>query len=222
MKKVKGGNHHNFARKVRIDPIPQNGDKRWGLSLVATPNDDVRHAVSPLLADLTAQLSPNHYVYTPEKLHTTVFSVTGFIQPLPQDTVSHYLNMVHQHCHQAAPFTIRLTSLALAPSGVLLGGIPLSDSIFALRRSIRDQIVEDGAQQIPSPDMTRLRDTAHMSLAVYTSPKVPKDLLAVADKHRSWSVVDWQVSKLSLVDYSFNDGHVGMHTHDDAIMLRGE
>ncbi|MFC9123272.1 hypothetical protein ACFTXO_26315 [Streptomyces sp. NPDC057067] len=68
--------------------LPRHGDPRWGLSLVGPIDGAIRDAIAQDLGPIAAALSPHHFTYLPGNLHSTVRSLEGYQDQVPQHQVA--------------------------------------------------------------------------------------------------------------------------------------
>ncbi|MFB7667283.1 2'-5' RNA ligase family protein [Kitasatospora sp. NPDC056138] len=199
------------AGSYTADTLPRHGDPRWGLSLVVGIENETRSRIAQDLGPIATALSPHHFVYSPENLHSTVRSLEGYQDEVPREQVSHYEDQIRRALRGCPPIEIELVGLAGSKGGIFVCGYP-NDGLTELRRRLHDRALADGPRAFASNDYRNVRDTAHVSAAVFQAPVVPEQVigeLVAARSEKEYGRV--KVSALDLVSYSLDQGAITMN-----------
>lgn len=190
---------------ITADPPPVPGDTRWGLSAVLRP----RHWPAAVTAGLQAlhdRLAGQALVYDNPHLHLTLASLEAYRAPVPPDDpeLRAYVRALDTVGRRCPPLRVRLRGLNATAGGVLLQGWPEFD-LQALRLALGDAVAQARRDEglPPRGASPPLRDTAHVSLAVFVGPlSDAPSLVAHIEGHRR---ADWgtlECDTLSLVQYT--------------------
>ncbi|MET9771382.1 hypothetical protein [Streptomyces sp. NPDC006415] len=192
------------------DSVPRHGDPRWGLSLVVPVNGAIRDSIAQDLGPIAAALSPHHFTYLPESLHSTVRSLEGYQDQVPQDQVDYYADLVEAALKDCPPIEIELFGLGGSKGGLFVCGVP-SDGLVRLRTRLHHIGVAEGPRAFVSNDYTAMRDIAHISVAVFQAPVVPEHSIAgVVSARREKPYGTLRPVTLDLVRYNLSGGQITM------------
>lgn len=192
------------------DPAPRHGDPRWGLSLVVPVDGAVRDAIAQDLGPIAAALSPHHFTYLPEHLHSTVRSLEGYQDQVPQEQVDHYADLVEAALEDCPPIEIELSGLGGSKGGLFVCGVP-SDGLVRLRTRLHEAGAAAGPRAFVSNDYATMRDIAHVSVAVFRAPVVPEHAIAgVVSARRAKHYGTIRPAALDLVRYELAGGEITM------------
>ncbi|WP_406151512.1 hypothetical protein [Streptomyces sp. NBC_01012] len=192
------------------DSVPRHGDPRWGLSLVVPIDGAIRDAIAQDLVPIAAALSPHHFTYLPENLHSTVRSLEGYQDQVPRDQVVHYADLVETALKDCPPIEIELSGLGGSKGGLFVSGVP-SDGLVRLRTGLHEAGAVEGPQAFASNDYTTMRDIAHVSVAVFQAPVVPERSIAgVVSARREKRYGTVRPAALDLVRYDLAGGEITM------------
>ncbi|QSB04388.1 hypothetical protein [Natronoglycomyces albus] len=186
-------------------PVPQHGDHRWGISVVARVGGDVLANLTDELMGINAALSSAHLMFSPNQLHTTVRSLEGFQDFVPEVQVRHYVDQV---CRQLVDLVADLGPLAIdyrglggSLNGVFACGYP-SRSLMELRERLHIDQQSTGSLGVRGIDEARIRDMAHAALVVFQAPHaVNAELADYVARRRETSYGVQIIESLSLVKY---------------------
>ncbi|MDX3339697.1 hypothetical protein PV409_17175 [Streptomyces sp. ME02-6979.5a] len=192
------------------DSIPRHGEPRWGLSLVVPIDGAIRDAIAQDLGPIAAALSPHHFTYLPENLHSTVRSLEGYQDQVPQDQVDYYADLVETALKDCPPIEIELSGLGGSKGGLFVCGVP-SDGLVRLRTRLHEAGAVEGPRAFVSNDYTTMRDIAHISVAVFQAPVVPEHSIAgVVSALREKRYGTIRPAALDLVRYDLAGGEITM------------
>jgi hypothetical protein len=159
------------------DPIPVQGDPRWGLSLVALVDWAAADMLAADLAGLAASLGSQHLVCTRGNLHLTIRSLEGFQNEVPDEQVQFYYEQTRLAVEDCGQLDVRLCGLGGSTGGIFVKGYP-SAGVQNLRVRLDELAQSIGPQACRSNDYGAVRGTAHVSLAVFRAPATPEPRLA--------------------------------------------
>lgn len=171
----------------RVDPVPRDGDPRFGLSFVVRAGGAFADRVAAESAVIASLCRGAHLNYVPRDLHMTVRSVEGFQDTVPQHQVDHYLGQFKQAASGLGPIAARFEGLGGSLGGLYVRGYP-NAALLELRRRLRDARVPFGNLGPAGGDGDRFRDNAHVSLLV---PREPTPEPEVADYIDARAAVDF-------------------------------
>lgn len=208
--------------RVAPDPLPHEGGMRWGISAVFRPVEwsssfaDCQH-------ELTKLLGPGHIVYGPESLHVTLQQFEGFRDDVTDDdlVVRIYAEALRGMAKHWMPVTVALQGLTASPAGVLVQGWPPAD-LQTSRADLHARVEASGLpMRGPEADRTRLRRTAHASLAIYGGPvDRADDLVAFIEDRRETDFGEQRFDRVWLVGYRRAHDAVELIEYD-AFPLKG-
>lgn len=207
----RGGEAALRAGTYRPDPLPTDGENRWGLSVVLSV---VGEPVEPLVAlaeEIRESIVSSHLVYGRESLHSTVRSLTGYSEKYGDADVAQRLDELEQATRGIGPFEVRLDGLSGSAGGVFACGYP-DAALTEIRARLLD--IEEHRGGAPGGDRARSRDSAHVSLVVFREPAVPENALAdliAANRQRSLGVL--RVERIQLASWQVSADAVVIRTH---------
>jgi 2'-5' RNA ligase len=156
---------------VRPEPLPQPGDRRWGLSAILRPapsSPAVSRAAS-IAEQIAAVAGQHHVLYGLEDLHVTVRSLEGFRVFEPgDDVVARYIDVVAREIRSMRPLPIHFDGVAPTLSGVIALSSTGSPKLSALRERLHRDLA--ALAPVPGPEARRPRRRTHMSLVLFTGP----------------------------------------------------
>lgn len=193
------------------DPIPVQGDPRWGLSLVSLVDGAAGDMVAADLVALTASLGSQHLVYAPENMHLTIRSLEGFQTEVPEEQVQFYYEQTRLAVEDSGQLDVRLCGMGGSTGGIFVKGYP-SAGVQNLRVRLDELAQSIGPQAFKSNDYGAVRDTAHVSLAVFRAPATPEPRLAdfvAARSNTDYGLIS--PLRLALVSYDFSTGSMRMN-----------
>ncbi len=190
------------------DTPPRHGEPRWGLSLVALVDGDVRARIEDDLMPISEALGTHHFVYSPENLHMTVRSLEGYQDEISEEQVEFYAEQATRALGASPAVEVVCRGLGGSRGGLFVRGYP-SESLIHVRTVLHDCAERLGPRSFVSNDYRAMRDTAHISLAVFQEPAVPEPRIARVITERADK--DYGVlrpASLALVGYTIAGGAI--------------
>jgi hypothetical protein len=189
------------AGTYKPDPIPAQGDSSWGLSLVFRVEGHVLASLSAELDEMVRIRRAPHLVYASRDLHSTVRSLEGFQGAVPPNQVAHYARQLKRVSNGLGAIEIDYIGLGGGTTGIFACGYP-SPSLAELRRRLHDDQLLLGPLGVAGADANRVRNTAHVSLLLFRSPKVIEtDLAEYVSARTDQYYGTATITSLSLVRY---------------------
>lgn len=158
------------------DPVPRDGEPRFGLSFVVRAEGPFAERIAAESAAIASLCHGTHLNYVPRDLHMTVRSVEGFQDTVPQHQIDHYLGQFKRATQGLGPIEASFRGLGGSRGGLYVRGFP-NAALLELRRRLRDARVPFGNLGPTGGDGDRYRDNAHVSLLVPREP-VPEPEVA--------------------------------------------
>ena len=187
---------------VSIDPLPVDGQERWGISVVLRPR--WTDALASAVATLEALSADDSFVYGPANLHLTIRQLENYREPVLEgdDRVRSYVDVLADFARHRPPIEIGFRGLTVGTGGALLQGWPCED-LQATRLALHRALVRGGvAIEGPERTIERLRTTAHATLSIFDrQPGNAADVLAFCEAHRGTSFGTQTFDELCLVGY---------------------
>ncbi|MDA1362652.1 hypothetical protein O1R50_23725 [Glycomyces luteolus] len=182
----------------RPDPVPRDGDPRFGLSLVVSTAGAFADQIAAETETIASLCRGTHLNYVPSDLHMTVRSVEGYQDTVPQRQIDHYLGQLKQAVTDLGPISASFAGLGGSPGGLYVRGYP-NAALLELRRRLRDARIPFGNLGPAGGDGDRYRDNAHISLLVPREAVPEPEVAAYVDSRTSVDFGSITCSQISLV-----------------------
>jgi 2'-5' RNA ligase len=157
-------------QKPLADPflLTPEKDNRYGLTLIIKPPRSVKGAIKEKTADL-AKAFPYQYFYPDNTLHITALTIISCYSGFSLKTIdiNEYVALINNSLKEIRPFDIQMKGLILSPTGIIVKGYPLDDSLEKVRANLRKKFSGSNLEQ--SLDKRYSIQTAHCSLMRYKS-----------------------------------------------------
>ncbi|SBS29210.1 hypothetical protein MSP8886_01476 [Marinomonas spartinae] len=188
--------------QINIDPLPVDGDSRWGVSVVFRPKIPLE--VWRDLDKLKPLLGENHFYYCDNNVHVTFRSLEAYRQTVYEsdNLVKRYAEVLKTTFSDVGRMRISLRGIVGVKSGLILCGIPdfnMADlRLDFFERLQQSNLVTSG----PETSVSKLRNTCHASLTVFSSeldlPAESHEMLSNL-RHKDYGEVD--VTDIEIVSY---------------------
>ncbi len=167
------------------DPLPSDGDERWGISAVFVPAP-WPPALARVADELAVLLGPAHVVYRPDALHVTLRQFEGHRSDVPDDDglVQACRAVLGAFAAATRPVVLTLRGLVASSTGIVVKGWPGFD-LQAMRRDLQRRLEAAGVPMAgPERGRGSLRRSAHASLAIFGGAlERPAALAAFVARH---------------------------------------
>ncbi|THV28732.1 hypothetical protein [Glycomyces paridis] len=183
---------------MQADPVPCDGDPRFGLSFVVRIEGALKERIAAESAAIASRCRGKHLNYAPGDLHATVRSVEGFQDRVPQRQIDHYLGQFKRAAEGLGPIGARFKGLGGAPGGIFVRGFPNAD-LLELRRRLRDARVPFGNLGPAGGDGDGVRNNAHISLLVPREAVPEPEVAVYVDSRAEVEFGSFQCTEVSLV-----------------------
>ncbi|WP_246039491.1 hypothetical protein [Glycomyces buryatensis] len=180
------------------DPIPRDGESRFGLSLVVRLEGPFGERIAEESAAIAALCRGAHLNYAPSDLHMTVRSVEGFQDTVPQHQIDHYLGQLKRAVEGLGPIAASFRGLGGSRGGLYVRGFP-NPALLELRRRLRDARVPFGNLGPAGGDGDRCRDNAHVSVLVPREAVPEPEAAAYIDSRTDVDFGSIRCNEVSLV-----------------------
>jgi 2'-5' RNA ligase len=189
--------------EFEYDPlIDDAGDKRFGITLIARPDQHMRENIQYFLSKLNT-VEPEQYYYPTSDIHITVMSIischTGF--DLAQIQVEDYVRLIQNSLQRVEKFQVVFRGITASPSCIIIQGFPEDDTLHNIRDNLRVNFKNTDLQQ--SIDKRYAIQTAHSTVVRFRKPVVQQEaFLAALKAYRDFNFGTFETDHLELV---FND-----------------
>lgn len=182
--------------------IDDTDDKRYGITLIARPDQRVKDNIQFFLSKLK-EIEPEQYYYPNSDIHITVMSIischTGF--NLDQIKVEDYVCLIQKSLKGFRKFQITFRGLTASPSCVIIQGFPEDNTLNKIRESLRVNFRSTDLQQ--SIDKRYTIQTAHSTVVRFRKPmRQPDRFLTTMKAYRDYDFGTFEIDRFELV---FND-----------------
>ena len=188
---------------VAVDPLPEVGEPRWGVSAVFRPQ--LPQAVWETLAEISKSAGPDHAYYDQSNVHVTLRSNEGYRGDVPSKDpdVEGYAQVLSETLAGLSPPTVEFRGIIGARTSLLLCGYPNFD-IIALRRGYFRRLERAGLlRKGPESSIEKVRNTCHATLAVFSGPlSDPKVTASKLDGVKDMSFGTVPIVGLEIVSYA--------------------
>jgi len=182
--------------------IDSDHDKRFGISLIARPSEEVKRKVQHMFEELR-KLEPDQYFYPSSQIHITVLSIIsaydGF--SLKNINTQDYIKVVEAGLHNRKAFDVHFHGITASPSCIILQGFPQSDELHTIRGRLRELFNDAGLQE--SIDKRYSIITAHSTVVRFR--KKIADHHALINKLKTFRNMDFGKCRISEIELVCND-----------------
>ena len=189
--------------KYNLDSyINNSSDSRFGITLLARPNEKVNTEIQQFLDKLKA-VEPSQYYYPNSDVHITVLSIISCYQGFSLDkiAVEEYVKTIQKSLIDLGEITIEFRGVTASNSAIMIQGFPTDESLNNLRNKLRENFKNSALEQ--SIDSRYSISTAHSTVMRFTEKLVnPEKLIEITDEFRDYNFGFFKVDKIELV---FND-----------------
>jgi hypothetical protein len=182
----------------RPDPVPHDGEPRFGLSFVVRVEGALAELIAAESDAIAQRCRGTHLNYVPRDLHMTVRSVEGYQDTVPQHQIDHYRGQFKQAAEGLGPIQARFQGLGGSRGGLYVRGFP-NAALLELRRRLRDARVPFGNLGPAGGDGDRYRDNAHFSLLVPREAVPEPDVAAYVTSRTRVEFGSIRCTEISLV-----------------------
>ncbi|MCI9844531.1 2'-5' RNA ligase family protein [Flavobacterium pectinovorum] len=182
--------------------ISDDSDKRFGLTLLVRPNNEIKANIQSFLKELK-KTEPNQYYYPNSDIHITIMSIISCYEGFSLDkfNMSEYVEIIEKSLVDVNEIEIDYQGITLSPSAVMIQGFPSDNSLNVLRDKLRDNFKNSSLTQ--SIDSRYSIVTAHSTVMRFQKKlENPKKLIEVIEKFRTHNFGKFTAEKIELV---FND-----------------
>lgn len=189
--------------KYNLDSyINNSSDSRFGITLLARPNEKVNTEIQQFLDKLKA-VDPSQYYYPNSDVHITVLSIISCYQGFSLDkiAVEEYVKTIQKSLIDLDEITIEFRGVTASDSAIMIQGFPTDESLNNLRNKLRENFKNLALEQ--SIDSRYSISTAHSTVMRFTEKLVnPEKLIEITEEFRDYNFGSFKVEKVELV---FND-----------------
>ncbi|MFH6934909.1 mutarotase [Flavobacterium sp. FlaQc-30] len=189
--------------KYNLDSyINNSSDSRFGITLLARPNEKVNTEIQQFLDKLKA-VEPSQYYYPNSDIHITVLSIISCYQGFSLDkiAVEEYVKTIQKSLIDLGEITIEFRGVTASNSAIMIQGFPTDESLNNLRNKLRENFKNSALEQ--SIDSRYSISTAHSTVMRFTEKLVnPEKLIEITEEFRDYNFGSFKVEKVELV---FND-----------------
>lgn len=177
-------------------------DKRFGITLLARPSEEVKNSIQQFLNDLKTT-NPNQYYYQNSDIHMTVMSIIscydGF--ELNQINVQEYVQVIKESLNSISNFNIHFKGITTSSSCVMIQGFTDNEMLNNSRNTLRINFKNSNLQQ--SIDQRYTIQTAHTTVVRFKEPLLnTPHFIEVLKAYRHFNFGTFNVKTLELV---YND-----------------
>jgi 2'-5' RNA ligase len=196
IKKIEKG---DYQKDSLIDsPV----DKRFGITLLIRPPQEVKNEIEPFLEELK-QIDSSQYYYPNSDIHITVMSIISCYEGfrIDQISVSDYSNLIKPSLKGIDQFEIKFQGITASDSGIMIQGFPENEMLNNMRNNLRANFKNSDLEQ--SIDKRYTIQTAHATIVRFRKElQNKKAFLAEIEKYKTYDFGSFEVNELELV---FND-----------------
>ncbi|WP_163411577.1 2'-5' RNA ligase family protein [Flavobacterium ajazii] len=182
--------------------INDDSDKRFGLTLLVRPNNEINTNIQAFLKELK-KAEPDQYYYPNSDIHITIMSIISCYEGFSLDkfNISEYVDIIEKSLVDVNEIQIDFQGITSSPSAIMIQGFPTDDSLNILRDKLRENFKNSSLQQ--SMDSRYTITAAHATVMRFQNKlQNPKRLIEVIEKFRNQNFGKFTVDKIELV---FND-----------------
>ena len=177
-------------------------DKRFGITLLIRPPQEIKNEIEPFLEELK-QIDSSQYYYPNSDIHITVMSIISCYEgfQIDQISVSDYSNLIKQSLKGIDKFKIKFQGITASDLGIMIQGFPENEMLNNMRNNLRTNFKNSNLEQ--SIDKRYTIQTAHATIVRFRKElQNNKAFLAGIEKYKNYDFGSFEIKELELV---FND-----------------
>lgn len=194
---------HIQSKGFDHDPLIDSPlDKRFGITLLIRPSEEVKDRVQHFLSRVKAVESA-HYFYPNPDIHVTVMPIISCYEgfELAQINPREYIDLLKGSLQGLSRFSLEFRGVTASPSCIMVKGYPLDDTLEEIRNRLRQAFKDSALEQ--SLDKRYPLQTAHATVIRFKQPVLrQEEILAQLEAFRDFYFGKFEVKELELV---FND-----------------
>ncbi len=188
--------------EFEYDPkIDDPKDKRFGLTVLVRPSDEVKSSISTLL-DHFRRIEPDQYYYPPHDMHVTVLSVISCYEGFTRRSykAADYVKIVEESIKGISPFKLHFQGITASPSCIMVQGYP-EGMLNLFRKNLREAFNNSSLEL--SFDTRYTLMLAHATVMRFRK-KISKTerFLEALEKYRNH---EFGTTHINQVEFVFND-----------------
>lgn len=190
---------NNYQRDFLID---SPDDKRFGITLLVRPSENIKNKIQFFLDDLK-QIDPVQYFYPSTDIHITIMSIISCYEGfrLDQISTSDYIKLIGNNLKEVDKFNITFKGITASDSSVMIQGFPADENLNNVRNRLRNSFKSSNLKQ--SIDKRYTIQTAHSTVVRFREKLLRiNDIIEVLDTYKDYKFGTFEVNELELV---FND-----------------
>jgi hypothetical protein len=185
---------------IAPEPLPEHGQRRWGVSAILRPpaGSEPAAGLARAAEALGAAGGGRQIAYGPELLHVTLRSIEGYRGVVAPDdpAVVHYEEVIRAATREISRLEVRFRGVAPMASGVVAQGWPVDDTLARVRGVAHRRL--HAAAPVAGPETRRPRDLAHATLLLFREPlEDPEGMVAELE---AWRDVDFGTARFDHIE----------------------
>ncbi|MEI6866298.1 mutarotase [Flavicella sp.] len=189
--------------KYQIDNlIDSNSDKRFGITLLIRPSNEMKDEIQKLLDELK-KIEPNQYYYPNSDIHITIMSLITCYEGFDIEKIdlTKYIELIKKCLPLDAKIKIEFKGLTASNSCIMLQGFMNNDKINEIRDKLRVEFKNSELEQ--SLDKRYSIQTAHSTIVRLRKKLNQKEkFMKVIDNYVDYNFGTFDIEKIELV---YND-----------------
>ena len=191
------------ADRYELDTlIDSKDDRRFGITLVIRPSDEVKEAIQSFLEALK-KVEPYQYYYPSSDIHITVMSIISCYEGFNLETIDlpKYIGLINKCLPKEQSLKIQFKGLTASNSCIMVQGFMENKLLNEIRNNLRVEFNASNLEQ--SLDKRYAIQTAHSTVVRFRKQFKQKDrFLKLIDYFSDYNFGSFEVKNLELV---YND-----------------
>ncbi|SDR94119.1 2'-5' RNA ligase [Polaribacter sp. KT25b] len=189
--------------KYRIDNlIDSKGDKRFGITLLVRPSNDVKEKIEKLILELK-KTEPNQYYYPNSDIHITVMSIISCYDGFNIENIelSKYIELIKKCLPTKKNIEVNFKGLTASTSCIMVQGFLNNNLLNEIRDNLRFEFKKSELEQ--SLDKRYSIETAHSTIVRFRNQLNKKEsFLKIIEDYVDFDFGTFEITKIELV---YND-----------------
>ncbi|GAA4239414.1 hypothetical protein GCM10022291_33620 [Postechiella marina] len=189
--------------KYEIDNlIDSKSDKRFGITLLARPSNEVKAKIEKLNLELK-KVEPNQYYYPKSDIHITIMSIISCYDGFNIENIElpKYIELIKKCIPNKNNIKISFKGLTASNSCIMLQGFMNNNVLNDIRDNLRFEFKKSELEQ--SLDKRYSIQTAHSTIVRFKNHLNEKEsFLKIIDKYADFDFGTFEIKKIELV---YND-----------------